>query len=127
MASVFKFAAQGTITDDKYLTIAGAVGSVCNGSSRVIWASFQDKYGFKKVYLVLLIVQLIISSALWSCRFNPILYILGVGIAFLCEGGHFSMFPTACVNIFGIVNGGFVYSMMYCFIPLSALVSFGIV
>jgi len=39
MASVFKFAAQGTITDDKYLTLAGAVGSVCNGSSRVIWAS----------------------------------------------------------------------------------------
>ena len=37
------------------------------------------------------------------------------------------MFPTACVNIFGIVNGGFVYSMMYCFIPISALLSFGIV
>ena len=37
------------------------------------------------------------------------------------------MFPTAAVNIFGIVNGGFVYSMMYIVIPLSALVSFGIV
>jgi len=37
------------------------------------------------------------------------------------------MFPTACVNIFGIVNGGFVYSMMYCFIPLTSLASFAIV
>jgi len=69
----------------------------------------------------------LIASAIWSCRFNPILYILAVGIAFLCEGGHFSMFPTACVNIFGIVNGGFVYSMMYCFIPLTSLASFAIV
>ena len=37
------------------------------------------------------------------------------------------MFPTAAVNLFGIVNGGFVYSLMYIVIPISALLSFAIV
>ena len=40
MASVYKAVAQheGKISD-KALTTAGALGSVCNGSSRFIWAS----------------------------------------------------------------------------------------
>ena len=38
MASVYKFAAEETL-DDKSLTVAGAIGSVCNGGSRVFWAS----------------------------------------------------------------------------------------
>ena len=38
MGSVYKFAAE-EVLDDKSLTIAGAIGSVCNGGSRVFWAS----------------------------------------------------------------------------------------
>ena len=38
VASVFKFAAQSTITSDTAITAAGAVGSMCNGGSRVFWA-----------------------------------------------------------------------------------------
>jgi len=52
-ASVYKVAAQ-EIIDDHTLTLAGSLGSVCNGSSRIIWATIQDKYGFKRVYYVLL-------------------------------------------------------------------------
>jgi hypothetical protein len=73
------------------------------------------------------VLQLIVSSLMWSCRHNPILYILAVGFAFLCEGGHLSVFPTATVNIFGIKNGGFIYSIMFGVIPLTSLVSFSIV
>jgi MFS family permease len=55
LASVYKPTAQDTL-EDHTLTLAGALGSVCNGGSRIVWASIQDKYGFKRVYLVLLIV-----------------------------------------------------------------------
>lgn len=38
MASVYKEVALN-ILSDKTLTLAGALGSVCNGSSRIIWAT----------------------------------------------------------------------------------------
>jgi hypothetical protein len=53
VANVYK-ASAADVMDDKILTYAGMIGSLCNGSSRVIWAAFMDKYGFKKVYACLL-------------------------------------------------------------------------
>jgi hypothetical protein len=38
MASVYKVCAIDVL-DDMSLTIAGAIGSVCNGGSRIMWAS----------------------------------------------------------------------------------------
>jgi MFS transporter, OFA family, oxalate/formate antiporter len=53
VASVYKTTAQDFISDHT-LTTAGAIGSVCNGGSRIGWATLYDHYGFKKVYFVLL-------------------------------------------------------------------------
>ena len=67
MASVYKSVAQHeNKISDKALTTAGAIGSVCNGSSRILWASLQDKIGFKKVYTGMLVVQLINFNWLMS-------------------------------------------------------------
>jgi hypothetical protein len=54
MAASYKTVALDKI-DDRILTLAGSVGSVCNGSSRIIWATAQDRFGFKKVYLYLMV------------------------------------------------------------------------
>jgi hypothetical protein len=51
--NVYKDSAED-IMEDKILTYAGMIGAICNGSSRVIWAAFMDKFGFKKVYGCLL-------------------------------------------------------------------------
>jgi len=111
MASIYKVGVMG-ILSDKQLTIAGAIGSVCNGSFRLFWASLQDKIGFRKTYLCLMCVQLVVSCVFWSCCGNVYLYCLAVACSFLCLGGHFSMFPAAAVKIFGIVNGGQILSIM---------------
>jgi len=55
VASVYKTVALGLI-DDRTLTIAGSFGSFINGSSRILWASLMDKYGFKRVYLCILVI-----------------------------------------------------------------------
>jgi MFS family permease len=55
MASVYKTVAEDSLLDHE-LTLAGALGSACNGLSRVMWAALMDKYGFKKVYLVLMLI-----------------------------------------------------------------------
>lgn len=38
--------------EDGPLTIAGAIGAVCNGGSRLMWGTLQDKYGFKTIYRI---------------------------------------------------------------------------
>jgi len=52
---------------------------------------------------------------------------VAVGLAFCCEGGHFSCFPAATVRIFGIINGGLIFTFMFFVIPLAALTSLVIV
>lgn len=56
MASAFKnFGIENNI-DDFTLTLAGALGSAMNGTSRIVWATLSDKYGFKKIYACILIL-----------------------------------------------------------------------
>lgn len=105
MASAYKFFAQDTL-GDKALTVVGAIGSVFNGSSRILWATLQDKFGFKKVYLCLMLLQLVTCSAIYFSKNNFFLYTVLVACSFLCEGGHFSMFPTVSAKVFGIKSGG---------------------
>jgi Na+/melibiose symporter-like transporter len=101
MASVYKEVALNILSDHT-LTLAGALGSVCNGSSRIIWATLQDKYGFRRIYFILLCLQLVDSLTIYYVRESDFLYTVWVAIAFACDGGHFSMFPTAAVKLFGI-------------------------
>jgi MFS family permease len=61
VANVYKDSAADLI-DDKILTYAGMIGAFCNGSSRVVWAALMDKYGFKRVYGCLLVLQCICAS-----------------------------------------------------------------
>jgi len=119
IASVYKQIDLDKISDSQ-LTIAGAIGSLCNGGSRIFWATIQDGYGFKKVYYVLLTIQLFVSLTMYHWRGNVIFYILCVALSFFCEGGNFSMFPTVAVNIFGVTNGGQIFTIMFFAVPLSS-------
>jgi len=47
------------LADDAYLTIVGSLASVGNGCSRPAWALLYDKFGFRKVYTVAIVVQVI--------------------------------------------------------------------
>ena len=47
------------MADDAYLTIVGSMASVGNGCSRAAWALLYDKIGFRKVYTVAIVLQVI--------------------------------------------------------------------
>ena len=53
VVSVYKTVANVNL-EDHLLTLAGSLGSACNGSSRIIWATLQDNFGFRRVYSCLL-------------------------------------------------------------------------
>ena len=119
LASVYKAANIDNLKDGT-LTIAGAIGSICNGGSRMFWASLQDKYNFKRVYFVLLVIQLVVSIIIYPIRAHAGAYVFCVALSFLCEGGQFSMFPTVAVKIFGVHNGGQIFTIMFFCVSLSS-------
>jgi len=57
MANNYKIFGLVKIEDDSFLTIVGSVGSVCNGGSRALWGILMDKFGFKKIFFLILVVQ----------------------------------------------------------------------
>jgi len=57
MVSNYKVYGTIAIPDDHFLTLIGSFGSVANGCTRAVWALLFDKFGFKKVYFVLLTIQ----------------------------------------------------------------------
>ena len=68
IASAFKVSADEDHIDDKSLTIAGSFGAICNGSSRLVWATLMDKYRFKTVYGLMMSSQFVIASTFYFTR-----------------------------------------------------------
>lgn len=55
MQSAYKAVNQDNMSDH-LLTVAGTVGSLCNGFSRVFWGTMQDWFGFRRTMSVLLCI-----------------------------------------------------------------------
>ena len=93
--------------DDYTLTVIGSIGSLANGGSRVIMGPLQDKVGFSRVYLVVLITELLVCSLSTTVvTVNSTLYFMFVFAAFGCLGSHFTMFPGIMLKVFGLKSGG---------------------
>ena len=125
MASVFKIFGESKNIDDYTLTLAGSLGAIFNGASRIFWATLQDKIGFKKVYFIVCLIQALVSSTIFFIAdANKYLYVVWVCLSYLCLGAQFSIFPTACAYIFGMKSGGQIYSFMFTAFGLSSLSGF---
>ena len=96
MASIFKtLGMQYGAIDDATLTIIGSLGGLANGFSRITWGILQDKYGFKCLYKIVLITQLLLAPSITLIvSKSSLLYGLWVFIGFCCLGSHFVLFPT---------------------------------
>lgn len=112
---------------DKTLTYAGSIGALANGASRIFWATLYDQYGFKRTYAVILAIQFTVSLVMYPLRASAYIYTLCVALTLLCEGGHFSLFPAAAANIFGLENGGQIFTLMFFAVPSSSMLGFGLV
>lgn len=122
-ASVYKLF-NSSVLEDKVLTLGGALGMVFNGCSRVIWASLQDKFGFKRVYRVMMILQTTVAWTVFLIHENPTLYVIWICLVFTVEGGHFSMFPALCGKVFGIQFGAQIMTCAFFAITLAIWAGF---
>jgi len=126
MAAVYKnYGSVYCDFSDSTLTLAGSLGASCNGISRIFWAPLADKLGFKRVYFVLLCIQILISGTThFVCNFNSVMYVIWVCLSYWCLGGQFAMAPPLVVKMFGPEYGGLIYSLMFSAFSFSSLAGF---
>lgn len=126
VASTFKNFGKEKGLDDYVLTAAGSFGAVFNGTSRIFWATYQDKIGFKKIYISMLCIQMVTSFSFYFSAEEKTgtTYAIIVCLSFFTLGGHFSVFPAVSATTYGPTSGGKIYSLIFSSIALSALAGF---
>ena len=123
MASVTKtMGMQKGGIDDEFLTWIGSIGSVANGLSRIIWGPIQDKTGFKAIYRVVLVIELLVCSLItFIVQTNRYLYMVWVFMGYMCLGAHFVLTPNCILAIFGMRSSVQMSAMGYTTRCLSAI------
>lgn len=82
IVSNFKSYASTDISDDTFLTVVGSFGAVMNGISRGFWATLQNMFGFKIIYLVILIIEIAVAFTIVAIHEVKPLYLIWVVLAF---------------------------------------------
>lgn len=114
MASSYKDYGFIKINDDQYLSlIVGNFASISNGFSRFLFGYMLDIFGFRKIYFILLITELFIITTIEYIASNKIMFCIWVILSMACEGGHFVLFPSKTIEIYGLQYGTNIYSYVY--------------
>jgi len=113
MANNYKVYGLENINDDSFLTLVGSIGSATNGCSRAVWALLYDKFGFKKVYFCLLILQAVLAATLNFISSVKALYLIWYALIMGCEGGQIAMFPAVTAKVFGAKVGPVIYGFIF--------------
>ncbi|KAM3141824.1 hypothetical protein pb186bvf_006146 [Paramecium bursaria] len=124
MANSYKVYGLSVNLSDTQLTIVGSCQSAANGSSRIFWSFFLKKYGFKKLYLVLCVVNIITCGIMQVISSNFIGYLLIELVIFSAEGGFIASYPVISAQMFGPKIGSIIYGGMFCGIGISNMLGF---
>jgi nitrate/nitrite transporter NarK len=64
---IYKSYGEQYITDDSFLSYIGAIGALFDGFSRLIVGSLMDRYDFKHIYKLIVLISFISTATLhWS-------------------------------------------------------------
>lgn len=110
LLGAFKQYGQTQIADDEFLSLAGSVGLLLNGVFRIFWSTLLDHFAFKKVFSILLGIQLLMISVVEISVFYRWFYFVVVVISISCEGAIASIQATITMKFFGPIRGPEVYA-----------------
>lgn len=94
---------------------------------RFVWSFAMDKYSFKQVYGMVLLIQICIGALLPTIldlsneNLQAVLFTASVWIIFMVEGAHFTIAPTIFAKLFGSEGGIRVFSVGFSFAGVSSL------
>ena len=83
----------------KFTAVCYAIG---NGFSRPVWGILYDKFKFKRLFLGLNLLQLVITASLYHCVEEAPVFSFLVILSGCLNGGLFSIMPSFVSKVFGI-------------------------
>jgi hypothetical protein len=84
-----------------FLTEVYAAANICNGFGQVGWGILSDYVSFKKIYALILFLEVFLSLTLNHIVFSKTLFAIWIVSIYLCEAGHATLFPTLACKIYG--------------------------
>lgn len=103
MISVYKILGEDNGIDDLTLTIAGSCGAVANAASKFGSGLLVDRYGFKKIYVITLLIQILVASTIYFVvKLDKYVYFIWILLSQITLASHFSLFPTVVGKIYGL-------------------------
>jgi hypothetical protein len=124
VSCAYKMYGNTLFNDDYYLAMVGSMTAILNGTSRFLWAEAMQRFGFKPVYIAILVAQILTSATLPIFSTSKLLYFLYISLAFVNQGGHFVLFPAVCAQMYGRTKGTILFAILYTVFGLSAFSAF---
>lgn len=87
---------------EELLSFLSKTFSLINGFGRIFWGTLFDKFGFKKLYLVVLICEVIVSSSLFYIGNSPFLYFFAISLTSFVLSGSISLMIPLYPKIYGV-------------------------
>ena len=79
---------------DNLLTWAGSLAALLQAVTRLVFGSLYDKYGFKRLFYIIIFVNLVNSIVCYHTRYIPALYFICILMTYWVFAGIFSIFPA---------------------------------
>ena len=89
-----------TLDNDKYLTLVNSISAIFN-ALRFVWSGAIDKFPFRYIYGLLLLIEISIASTMYFSKDTKETYMLVICLVLFCVGGHFALFPNILRQIYG--------------------------
>lgn len=115
VTSLYKsFGLEQVTTDDRFLSIVGAVSSCFNLLGRILWGVMADVTSYK----LALVLQVAMSTCLLFTFYatsagGKAMFAIWLCSMFFCIGGNFSLYPSLVAQLYGTENIGINYSLVY--------------
>ena len=77
-----------------------SISAVFN-AARFIWSGALDKFNFKIVYGILVIMEIVLAFTIRLTVMSKPSFAVLVCLVLFCIGGHFALFPNVLKQIFG--------------------------
>ena len=107
---------------ENIIAILCQVFTLLNTFSRLIWGFISDKIGFKILYSIVCINQLICGSLIYFLKDNIVTYFIVVCFGVLSFSGHVILFPNLIHTKFGVENSVYLLGICGIFAGIAALI-----
>ena len=103
----------GNLTDipKSALQIMAILFGVVNGITRFMWGLLMDKFSFKPLMLIIMILESSIAFSVYFSKINEYLYIFENLMCAICLSGFFVTITPTFNKVFGFDNGAKLYGL----------------